>query len=416
LICVGGIISTSSIMGVTQQAGHDESTDAADAGCAVVPILYALGWTIQYGSLCAKTLRLRRVVEKSSGAMRTKITVWQTSHAIFIPLLVDAAILTAWTVVNPLEYVRSEEGRSFEDGVVTIESIGRCRPSNEDGSVWFFLGPLFANHLFLIAWTHYSLWQVRNVNNRYQENKYLGMAAIFALEVAIVGIPILIAAQDSVEATFFVITGIVALDNIGILCFVFVPKMFFQMKGLEEGVTVGESVLKDTHKQSVLRESGRMLSSSVLVSEEFRSRSKSPKNSSGDNLDSGVLPSIAEMSEEDDYIDVPTSNGNDDLVSGLSASLSASENPFPSSGAFQVIDHNTDGKPSPPLYNDSIDDSEADPAATPLPEAAPVNAARTTANGDSVAAPKNPMTVPTVALSHSSWAGAALPSEVENDR
>eukprot|EP00522_Entomoneis_paludosa_P014666 CAMPEP_0172445956 /NCGR_PEP_ID=MMETSP1065-20121228/5692_1 /TAXON_ID=265537 /ORGANISM="Amphiprora paludosa, Strain CCMP125" /LENGTH=956 /DNA_ID=CAMNT_0013196971 /DNA_START=158 /DNA_END=3029 /DNA_ORIENTATION=+ len=296
LICVGGIISTSSIIGVTMQAGTGEDTSAADAGCKSVPILYSIGWIIQYGSVCAKTLRLKRVVENSSGGRRTAITAWRTGHAIAIPLIVDIAILIAWSVIDPLQYEREEEGRSVQDGVLTIESIGRCRPAEGDISVWAFLGPLFANHIILILWTHWLLWQVRNVSNRYQENKYLGMAAIFALEVAVVGVPILIAAQDSVEATFFVISGIVALDNIGVLCFIFIPKIFFQMKGLEEGVTVGESVLKDTHRQSVLRESGRRLSSLAI-------------GSSMSNVSAGVLPSIAEASESEDLHPEDKSSG-----------------------------------------------------------------------------------------------------------
>ena len=321
LICVGGIVSTSSIVGLLFQAGTGEDTDQATAGCKAAPILYSVGWVIQYGSLCSKTLRLSMIVESSTLGRRAKFSVWSSSYAIIVPLVVDAVILTAWTIINPLEYKREETGRNVEDGVVVVESVGRCRPSDDDVDVWAFLGPLLANHMVLVLITHFLLWKVRNVSNRYQENKYLSMAAIFALEVAIVGVPILIAAQDSVEATFFVITGIVALDNIGVLAFIFIPKVNFQIKGLEEGVTIGESVLSATHKKAVLRESSRRsgfsglgplselsVKSSSLNDSSFRQLSFAEEN----NKDL-LLPSFAEQSEEysDSDFDVDASGRNE---------------------------------------------------------------------------------------------------------
>ncbi|KAL7576618.1 hypothetical protein ACA910_005556 [Epithemia clementina (nom. ined.)] len=326
LICVGGIVSSSSIVGLTFQAGtnDDDDTHQASAGCMAAPILYSLGWIIQYGSLCAKTLRLSMIVENSTAGRRVKFSVWSSSYVVVIPLVLDSGILTAWSLWNPLEYKREETGQNYANGVVTIESIGRCRPSNDTVDVWAFLGPLFAIHLILVLVTHWLLWKVRNVSNRYQENKYLSMAAIFALEVAIVGIPILVAAQDSVEATFFVITGIVALDNIGVLAFIFIPKVFFQIKGLEEGVSLGESILSVTHKKAVLRESSRRASgtSSKSLKHEDENDDGDSKDSSeqaqsslidqyhhqqqnerslyniGGNTNQQLLPSIAENSEE----------------------------------------------------------------------------------------------------------------------
>ena len=262
-----------------------------------------MGWIIQYGSLCAKTLRLSLIVDRSAVGRRATFDAWSSSYAVAIPLLIDVVILSAWTFVNPLEFQRKETGRNYEDGIVTIESIGRCRPSNADVSVWAFLGPLCANHLILVLVTHWLLWKVRNVSNRYQEKKYIGMAAVFAMEVGILGVPILIAAQDSAEATFFVITGIVALDNIGVLVFIFVPKIWFQRKGLEEGVTVGESILSSTHKKAVIRESGRRSfvenssSASLQDTQQCFWDSKQDSQQFALGINPQLLPSIAENEE-----------------------------------------------------------------------------------------------------------------------
>jgi hypothetical protein len=50
--------------------------------------------------------------------------------------------------------------------------------------------------------------------------------------------------------------------EIGILCFIFVPKIVYQRKGLEEGVGVGESIMRRTHRDASTREKVRR--SSVL--------------------------------------------------------------------------------------------------------------------------------------------------------
>jgi hypothetical protein len=86
------------------------------------------------------------------------------------------------------------------------------------------------------------------------EQTYFALASILVFEVLIVGLPVMIAVNDSPAATFIVLTGIIALDDIGILCFLFVPKFMYQLKGLEEGVGVGESILKKSHRQASNRE------------------------------------------------------------------------------------------------------------------------------------------------------------------
>lgn len=271
LLCFGGMVTSGAILALTFQAGTGQNSQAATAGCKAFPFLYFLGWIIEYGSLCAKTHRLQRVVGGNTLLKREKNTVWSSMHVIIIPFVIDLAFLISWTVVNPLVYKRREIGHTYDNGIVTIESVGQCRPQNASNStnIFVFLGPIFANHLMLMAATHYMLWKVRDVSSRYQENKYMGMAAILALELLIVGIPILIAAKDSVEASFFVIVGIIGLDTVGVLGFVFIPKALYQAKGLEAGVSVGESILHSTHKKAVIREKSRQQSwqSSSLRSE-----------------------------------------------------------------------------------------------------------------------------------------------------
>ena len=132
--------------------------------------------------------------------------------------------------------------------------------NDDDGpvsSIWTFVGPLVAHHVLLMIGTNYLLYQVRNVESRYQEQKYVLLAAMLVFEVLAIGIPVLLAVRDNAEASFIVLTGIIILNDIGILCCIFVPKMIYQRKGLEEGVGVTESILRESRKKAVIRETLR---------------------------------------------------------------------------------------------------------------------------------------------------------------
>ena len=102
--------------------------------------------------------------------------------------------------------------------------------------------------------TNVLLYQVKDVTDRYQEQKYVGMASIFMFEILVVGVPVFIAVNDSPLATFVVLLSFIVFNDIGLLCFIFIPKVIFQRKGLEEGVNVGESILKDTYRRATTRE------------------------------------------------------------------------------------------------------------------------------------------------------------------
>jgi hypothetical protein len=84
LICIGTIISTSTVIVLSYQAGTDEDTHATSVGCSVAPFLYTIGWALQYSSLSAKTYRLYKAMEKNQdqdGNSEHKIITFQSMLA-----------------------------------------------------------------------------------------------------------------------------------------------------------------------------------------------------------------------------------------------------------------------------------------------------------------------------------------------
>ena len=113
--------------------------------------------------------------------------------------------------------MRSEESTDIDEetGIVTISTVGRCVNSSDEFGFWAFAGPLVGFHVTLVVFTNILLYYVKEVGDRYQERKYVGMASMLMFEILIVGIPVLVSVQESPTALFIVLTAIVALDDIG---------------------------------------------------------------------------------------------------------------------------------------------------------------------------------------------------------
>eukprot|EP00521_Asterionellopsis_glacialis_P009047 CAMPEP_0195283310 /NCGR_PEP_ID=MMETSP0707-20130614/1897_1 /TAXON_ID=33640 /ORGANISM="Asterionellopsis glacialis, Strain CCMP134" /LENGTH=975 /DNA_ID=CAMNT_0040342455 /DNA_START=118 /DNA_END=3045 /DNA_ORIENTATION=- len=299
LICVGAIISSSSVIFLSLQAGYEKDTKWASVGCMTAPFLYGIGWVIEYSSMSAKTYRLFKMMNNPR-LQRIKITAFDMYKIVLGALVLDVTVLTAWAIVCPLEYVRSESNRNIYDGLVTIETHGECKMT-KDLSIFAFAGPLIGLHGLLMIATNYLLYMVRNVEGRYQEQKYVAMASAYAFEVLVIGIPVLAAVQDSVETRFIVLSSIVFLSDMGILCFVFIPKMMFLKEGLPEGVRVNESITVDTMQKAKNREVAKK-----AMSYSIYSRSSNPTNNDQSSMksmiESGIMSNepIPEVSSEEE--------------------------------------------------------------------------------------------------------------------
>ena len=110
LICIGAIISSSTIIALSWQAGSSEhhrngyNNDAAAASraCQAAPFLYTVGWGLMYGSLSAKSFRLHKVMSHPS-MQRVTVTIWETLSFLFRILAIDLIIVIIWTTLYPLE-------------------------------------------------------------------------------------------------------------------------------------------------------------------------------------------------------------------------------------------------------------------------------------------------------------------------
>ena len=240
-ICIGAIISTSAIIPLTlAEADVNDDTAKASRRCQAFPFLYSLGWVLMYSSLTAKSYRLTKLSGAATRMQRMKITAKQMYKIIIAFLVVDATILIAWQFIDPLVYVRTILSKGVDEGtgMVMIDTLGKCTSN----SPWVFLGPIIAVHVCLMVITNVLLWRVRNMSDRYQEQKFVALASIYICELLLLGVPILVAVRDSAAAQYIVKAGVIFLTDTGVLSLIFVPKIRYQNVGLPEGMSVVQSI------------------------------------------------------------------------------------------------------------------------------------------------------------------------------
>jgi hypothetical protein len=261
-ICVGAIISTSAIIPLTiAEADVGEDTTKASRNCQAIPFLYSLGWVLMYSSLTAKSYRLTKVAGAARRMQRLKITAQQMYKIIIAFLILDAIILIAWQVTDPLVYTRTEPTKSVDEdtGIVTLDTVGQCASN----SLWKFFGPIIAIHGCLMVITNALLWRVRNMSDRYQEQKFVALASLYTCELLLLGVPIILV-QVSAAARYIVIAGVIFLTDTGVLSLIFIPKIKFQNEGLPQGVSVIQSM--NVHSSVIARQSRNNLQSSHELS------------------------------------------------------------------------------------------------------------------------------------------------------
>lgn len=153
-----------------------------------------------------------------------------------------------------IQYRRETTSVSIgEDHVVTTSSYGFCS-GPEGTSIWAFAGPLAGVHFVLMIITNWLLYKISYLEDRYQEHKYVALASMFVFEVLVVGLPVLFSVGDNTAAVFLVLTGIIALNDVGMLCFLFLPKVYYRRQGLMTGVGIGESMRKSSYRKAKNRE------------------------------------------------------------------------------------------------------------------------------------------------------------------
>lgn len=102
LMCLGGIISSSTLIALSFEAGKNDDDTKATIGCTAAPFLYTIGWSLMFSSICAKTFRMYKIMTNCNRDKQEVVSFISMIKIVLAVLAIDLAIVVAWTVINPL--------------------------------------------------------------------------------------------------------------------------------------------------------------------------------------------------------------------------------------------------------------------------------------------------------------------------
>ena len=93
-----------------------------------------------------------------------------TLKPMLLTMLVDVALLAAWSGSDPLQYERTRGEGDYDAYGYPLRSFGMCASP----SAWAFVSPLVALHVLLLCYANWTAYVTREVKSEYQEVRRQG--------------------------------------------------------------------------------------------------------------------------------------------------------------------------------------------------------------------------------------------------
>jgi hypothetical protein len=178
-----------------------------------------IGLTVAIVSLMAKSYRVSLIFNNSKFR---KITAPASRFfmVVLFATCLEAALLVAWTIVAPLKYVRVLE--FINEFNQPVSSYGICLgPAPASGA---FVGCLCALHGVLIIVTMRITQRLSRVPAKYQETRWINIAALSTGQVYLIGLPSAVAVYGSPIGRFLVLSTVTFISCAVLLIAMFYPK------------------------------------------------------------------------------------------------------------------------------------------------------------------------------------------------
>lgn len=223
LLCMGTLIMGFAIipLGIDDELA---STTLCSLACMSSPWFASVGFALVFAALFSKTWRVNRIM-LNPRVRRIKLTARDVMAPLLVILLLNFALLTAWTWVSPLKWER-EESQKDEFGRNTT-SRGFC---TSDGHLPFVIA-LAVVDVGALLLASYQSYQARAIATEFAETEYITRAIVCMLLVCFVGVPIMIIVSEDPKANYFAMASIIFVLCTAVLYFIFVPKVKANLKG-----------------------------------------------------------------------------------------------------------------------------------------------------------------------------------------
>ena len=228
-ISIGTFIMASAVIPLSLQ--EPVSQRGLDVACMISPWLVSIGFVTSFAALFAKTWRLNKIfnTRNESGFRRIEVQPQDVLIPFFVLMAINIIMLTAWTIVSPLRWVRVPKNSYDSFGRVN-ESYGICSSGDRlNGNQRFpyeyiFISIILVADFVAVLGALYECYVARDLPSEFSESFYIAVSVIMIFETTLFGVPILILTLDNPTASFMTRSILLSFVSLCILLPIFAPK------------------------------------------------------------------------------------------------------------------------------------------------------------------------------------------------
>ena len=223
-ICIGTFLITSAIIPMSFQEPINQR--ALDVACMATPWLVSMGFVTAFSALFTKTWRLNKLFRNSRNMRRVVIRPRHVVLPLIVLISINFAVMLAWTIDAPLIWQRSAVA-NFDTFGRSIESVGRCAPSNHSRAT-VYLALIIVIDLSVLIFSNYQAYLARSLPTDFSESTYIAIAMASMLEICFLAAPLLFFTSSEPSVEFVIRSLLASVTSLSILIPIFLPKYIRQ--------------------------------------------------------------------------------------------------------------------------------------------------------------------------------------------
>jgi len=158
-------------------------------------------------------------MRSASKFKRITLTARDVMKPMIALLFLNIIVLSVWTALDPMQYKTIVMGKDRFDR--PEETYGMCNSRDS----YIYVATLGVINFGTAFYTLMQAYQARNISTELSESIYIFRVLYIILYGSCLGFPVLIIAQDKIDAYYFVWAGLTFLICSSILLLIFIPKI-----------------------------------------------------------------------------------------------------------------------------------------------------------------------------------------------
>ncbi|CAN8020607.1 unnamed protein product [Ixodes persulcatus] len=189
-----------------------------------------IGFTLSFGAMFSKIWRVHRITtmskSESKGLSFQKVESWKLYGMVGAMVLIDAVILTAWQLVDPmkreLEIFPLENPEMSDEDIKIEPALEHCESKNH--AIW--LGVMYSYKGLLLIFGIFLAYETRSVKiKQLNDSRLVGMSIYNVVVLCLITAPVTLVIGSQQDATFAFVALAIIFCSFLSMALIFVPKI-----------------------------------------------------------------------------------------------------------------------------------------------------------------------------------------------